>query len=53
MIGILIQVIIITVPALAEIFKVYSLTAADWLTVILISIVPFAINEIFKVIKNE
>lgn len=52
-IGILIQVIIITVPALAEIFKVYSLTAVDWLTVILISIVPFAINEIFKVIKNE
>jgi Ca2+-transporting ATPase len=46
--GIFIQVIIISVPFLSKIFKVYSLTAGDWILVTLISIVPFIVNEIIK-----
>ncbi|MDZ5000901.1 ATPase, partial [Clostridium perfringens] len=47
--GILLQFTIITVPFTANIFKVYSLTFKDWGIVILISLIPFAINEIVKI----
>ena len=49
LLGILIQFAIITIPFTATIFKVYSLTLADWGIVILISLVPFIINEIVKI----
>jgi len=47
--GILIQFAIITIPSTATIFKVYSLTLKDWGIVILISLIPFAVNEIVKI----
>lgn len=47
--GIFIQFAIITIPFTASIFKVYPLTLNDWLLVILISLIPFIINEIIKV----
>ncbi|MGG7057157.1 calcium-translocating P-type ATPase, PMCA-type [Clostridium nigeriense] len=47
--GILIQFAIITIPFTATIFKVYSLTLKDWGIVILISLIPFAVNEIVKI----
>lgn len=47
--GIGLQFIIITVPVLASIFKVYALTLSDWGIVFLLSLVPFIINEIIKV----
>ena len=47
--GIFIQVIIITVPFLAKIFKVYSLSFSDWVFVTLISMVPLIVNEIVKI----
>jgi P-type Ca2+ transporter type 2C len=47
--GILIQFAIITIPFTAVIFKVYSLTLKDWGIVILISLIPFIINEIVKI----
>ena len=47
--GILIQFSVITIPFLAGVFKVYSLTLNDWVLVILISLVPLVINEILKI----
>ena len=47
--GIGLQFIIITVPVLASIFKVYPLTLSDWGIVFGLSLVPFIINEIIKV----
>ena len=48
--GILLQFAIITIPFTANIFKVYSLSLYDWGIVILISLIPFAINELIKVL---
>lgn len=47
--GVLLQFAIITIPFTANIFKVYSLTLKDWWIVVLISLIPFVINEIVKV----
>ncbi|MBB6714749.1 calcium-translocating P-type ATPase, PMCA-type [Clostridium gasigenes] len=47
--GISLQFIIITVPVLASIFKVYSLTVSDWGLVVVLSLVPFIINEFIKI----
>ena len=47
--GIAIQFAIITIPFTANIFKVYSLSFKDWGIVILISLIPFVINEIVKI----
>ena len=46
--GIALQVLVISIEPIAKIFKVYHLTMSDWLLVILISLIPFAINEITK-----
>ena len=46
--GILIQFLIISIPFTANIFKVYSLTFKDFGIVLLISLIPFVINEIVK-----
>ena len=48
--GILLQFSIITIPFTANIFKVYSLSLYDWVIVILISLIPFLINELMKVL---
>lgn len=47
--GILIQLVIITIPFTANAFKVYSLSLTDWGIVIIISLIPFVINEIIKI----
>lgn len=47
--GIFLQNIVITVPALASVFKVYPLTFNDWLFVGALSIMPLVLNEIAKV----
>ena len=46
--GIAIQLIIISVPFLAEIFKVFPLSLMDWLFVMIIAMVPLIVNEILK-----
>lgn len=51
--GILLQVIVITVPALASIFKVYPLTLKDWAFVLGQSIMPLVINELVKAIRRR
>lgn len=47
--GVLIQLAVISIPFLASIFKVYSLTGRDWLLVIGISLIPLIVNEILKI----
>lgn len=47
--GILLQNIVITVPVLASVFKVYRLTLNDWFFVILLSLLPLILNELAKI----
>ena len=46
--GILLQLIIVFVPFLSSIFKVYSLNFKDLVIVFLISLIPFTLNELLK-----
>lgn len=47
--GIFLQDIVVTVPFLAEIFKVVDLSMTDWTIVGVLSMVPLIINEIAKI----
>lgn len=47
--GLLLQIVVITVPVLSVPFKVQSLTLQDWGLVIMFALVPFILNEIIKI----
>jgi len=47
-VGLILQLGVISVPFLASAFKVQMLSAGDWMLVILFALVPFVINEIVK-----
>ncbi|MBP1888838.1 Ca2+-transporting ATPase [Clostridium moniliforme] len=51
--GIAIQLVIISVPFLASIFKVYPLSFGDFGFVFLISLVPLIINELSKIFTKN
>ncbi|MDH4422732.1 MULTISPECIES: cation-translocating P-type ATPase [Bacillus] len=53
LIGVLMQVCIISIPPLANIFGVHALTMRDWGFVLLLSIVPLVVNEIIKLVKRN
>lgn len=52
LLGIFLQVIIISISFIANIFKVTPLLLYDWIVVILLSLIPFAINEILKLFRK-
>jgi P-type Ca2+ transporter type 2C len=52
LIGIWLQFIVITFTPLAEIFDVIALSGNEWLTVLILSIMPLVINEIIKFFKR-
>lgn len=52
-VGILLQLSIISIPPIAQIFKVYTLTARDWGFVILLSLIPFILNELIKILFRK
>lgn len=52
LLGIFLQVIIISISFIANIFKVTPLLLYDWILVILVSLIPFAINEILKLFRK-
>ena len=52
LLGIFLQVIIISISFIANIFKVTPLLLYDWIVVILVSLIPFAINEILKLFRK-
>ncbi|CAM3389102.1 cation-translocating P-type ATPase [Pseudostreptobacillus hongkongensis] len=47
-IGIILQIIIIQIPQIANIFKVTGLNITDWDIVIILAIIPFIVNELIK-----
>jgi P-type Ca2+ transporter type 2C len=47
--GIFLQDVVITVPFLRDVFKVFDLNTKDWMFVGLLSIVPLVVNEIAKI----
>ena len=51
LLGILIQLLIITIPFLSSIFSAYILTLRDWTLCVGISFIPFILNEIYKIFK--
>lgn len=51
--GFILQLGVITIPAFANAFKVHNLSAYDWGLVMLFSIVPFIINEVSKLFIKE
>ena len=53
LIGVLMQVCIISIPPLANIFGVHALTLRDWGFVLLLSIIPLVVNEIIKLVKRN
>ena len=53
LLGILLQVTVIIVPALASVFKVYPLTLRDWAFVLVLSIMPLVVNEIVKATRRR
>lgn len=52
-VGVFIQFSIIEIPFFSEIFKVYPLNKSDIFIVILISLIPFALNEILKLFLRK
>lgn len=52
LLGIFLQVIIISISFIANIFKVTPLLLYDWIVIILVSLIPFAINEILKLFRK-
>lgn len=53
LLGITLQVAIISVPALAALFKVVSLNRLQWLVVAVLSFMPVPIIELQKLIRNK
>ena len=51
-ISIILQVLLISIPPIAEMFKVTALDPSHWGMVIGLSLIPFAINEIIKVVTR-
>ncbi|HWT75232.1 MAG TPA: cation-translocating P-type ATPase [Mobilitalea sp.] len=52
-VGILLQLVVITVPVLAEAFGVHNLSLAEWGVVIGLSLIPLLVNEILKVFTRK
>lgn len=51
-VGILLQLVVISIPFLANAFGVHNLTLQDWGLVISFSLVPLVVNEIIKFISK-
>ncbi len=51
--GFILQIGVITIPAFANAFKVQNLSAFNWGLVMLFSIVPFILNEASKLFIKE
>ncbi|MFD3448201.1 cation-translocating P-type ATPase [Microbacteriaceae bacterium 4G12] len=51
--GVALQVAIISIPPIAAAFSVHALTGKDWIFVFALSIVPLLINESIKLIKRS
>jgi Ca2+-transporting ATPase len=48
-VGMLLQLVVISVPVLAKAFGVHNLTLQDWALVLIFALIPLIVNEIIKV----
>ena len=53
LVGILLQISIISIAPLAKIFNVFSLTLKDWIFVSLLAMIPFSFFEILKLFRKK
>ncbi|EEY34076.1 cation-translocating P-type ATPase [Pseudoleptotrichia goodfellowii] len=51
--GIVLQVGLTSIPSISNIFKVTQIKLVDWDIVILFALIPFAVNEIIKIISRK
>ncbi len=51
-VGILLQLVVISIPVLADAFGVQNLTLTDWGLVISFSLIPLVVNEIIKFFRR-
>ena len=51
-VGILLQLVVISIPVLANAFGVHNLTLQDWGLVIGFSLIPLVVNEIIKIFRR-
>ena len=51
LLGVLIQFLIIIIPFFAQVFNVFTLNIRDWIIVTFISLIPFIVNELFKITR--
>ena len=51
-VGIFLQLVVISVPFLANAFGVHNLSLQDWILVIGFSLIPLIVNEIIKLIRR-
>ncbi|MFU0826989.1 MAG: P-type Ca(2+) transporter [Lachnoclostridium sp.] len=49
-VGLLLQLLVISVPFMANAFKVHNLSFRDWGIVLLFALIPFFVNEVIKVL---
>ena len=52
-VGIVLQVGLISIPSIARIFKVTQLSFADWDIVFIFALIPFLVNEVIKIISRK
>ena len=52
LVGILLQLVVITVPVLADAFGVHNLSSSEWAVAIGFAVIPFLVNEIIKFITS-
>lgn len=53
LIGLILQIIVISIPFLASAFKVHTISPIDWCVVILFSLIPLIANEIIKGVTKD
>ena len=51
-VGLILQLVVLLIPPLQEIFGVMSLNAAEWGIVVLLALVPLITSEIFKALRR-
>ena len=52
-IGIVLQIGLTSIPGISAVFKVTQIRFVDWDIVILFALIPFAVNEIIKIISRK
>lgn len=52
-VGILLQILLINIAPIANVFKVTKLDIIHWDIVVLLSLIPLTINELYKVLTRK